>query len=85
MIHARDEDFVDIMAIFKKYKEWLGHIRHDYVKQMIMNNAKKFDFTSNFISKHKGTSLLIFERDAPIKLESPASSFLPKGNIKSQL
>ena len=66
MIHARDEDFVDIMAIFKKYKEWLGHIRHDYVKQMIMNNAKKFDFTSNFISKHKGTSLLIFERDVAL-------------------
>ena len=63
MIHARDEDFGDIIAIFKKYKEWLGHIRHDYVQQMIMNNAKKFNFISTLTSKHKGTSLLIFERD----------------------
>ena len=66
MIHARDEDFNDIIVIFKKYKEWLGHIRHDYVQQMIVNNAKEFNFTSTFTSKHKGTSLLIFERDVAL-------------------
>ena len=66
MIHARDEDFNDIIAIFKKYKEWLGHIRHDYVQQMIINNAKKFNFISTLTSKHKGTSLLIFERDVAL-------------------
>ena len=66
MIHARDEDFGDIIAIFKKYKEWLGHIRHDYVQQMIMNNAKKFNFISTLTSKHKGTSLFIFERDVAL-------------------
>ena len=66
MIHAEDKDFDAIISIVKKHKEWLGHIRHDYVRQMIMNNAKEFNFTSNFISKHKGTSLLIFERDVAL-------------------
>jgi len=63
VIHAREKDFDDIMDIFKKYKEWLGHIRYDYIQRMIINNAKVFNFATTFTSKNKGRDLLIFEKD----------------------
>ena len=63
MIHAKDEDFDNIMEIVYSHKKWFGHIRTDYIRQMIMNNSKKFNFISNFTSKNKNNNLLIYERD----------------------
>jgi len=39
MIHAKDEDFDNIMEIVYSHKKWFGHIRTDYIRQMIMNNS----------------------------------------------
>jgi hypothetical protein len=66
MNHAKDKDFDNIMNIVYQYRNWLGHVRTDYIRQMIMNNAKTFNFETNFTSKNKNTNLLIIENDVMI-------------------
>ena len=61
MNYAEDFDFDNIMSIVYKHRDWLGHIRTDYVRQMIINNAKAFNLKTNLTSKNKCTNLLIFE------------------------
>lgn len=61
MNHANDQNFDDIMSIFHQHKSWFGHIRSDYIRQTIINNSKKFNFTSNLTSKNKSSTLTIFE------------------------
>ena len=54
------------MAILKSNKKFLAHVRSDYIRQMIMNNGKQFNFKSNFESKNKNQNLLIIENDVVI-------------------
>ena len=51
MNYAKDFDFDNIMSIVYKHRDWLGHIRTDYVRQMIINNAKAFNLKTNLTSK----------------------------------
>mgnify|MGYP003139369419 FL=1 len=66
MNYANDSDFGNIMSIVYKHRDWLGHIRTDYIRQTIINNAKAFNFDTNFASKSPTTNLLIFENDVII-------------------
>ena len=66
MNYVNDSDFGNIMSIVYKHRDWLGHIRTDYIRQTIINNAKAFNFDTNFASKSPTTNLLIFENDVII-------------------
>ena len=66
MYHAKDLDFENIMSILKSNKEFLAHVRSDYIRQMIINNGKQFNFKSNLESKNKNQNLLIIENDVII-------------------
>ena len=57
MYHAKDLDFENIMSILKSNKEFLAHVRSDYIRQMIINNGKQFNFKSNLESKNKNQNL----------------------------
>ena len=66
MIHATETDFDAVKDIFIQHKEWFGFVRRDYIKSMMLNNAKMFDYETSLETKHVCYNYLIFEEEVVI-------------------
>ena len=66
MIHAREKDFDAVKDIYIQHKQWFPHLRQDYIKSMILNNAEKFGYEASLETKHDCYNYLIFEEEVLI-------------------
>jgi|TARA_R100000501_G_C2512654_1_gene43521 hypothetical protein len=58
MIHAKDEDFDNIMEIVYSHKKWFGHIRTDYIRQMIIPYKGKLELITKTKTSYDQESLI---------------------------
>ena len=66
MIHATETDFDVVKDIYIQHKEWFGFVRRDYIKSMMVNNAKMFGYETSLETKHACYNYLILEEEVLI-------------------
>ena len=66
MIHATETDFDVVKDIYTQHKEWFGFVRRDYIRSMMLNNAKMFGYETSLETKHACYNYLILEEEVLI-------------------